>query len=51
MVGAEPVITAKLQAINPLFSSLTILLVALLAALYPALRASRGKPVDVLRSL
>ena len=51
MLGAEPVITAKLQASNPVFSSLMILVVALLAALYPALRASRGKPVDVLRSL
>jgi len=51
MVGSEPVISAKLEASNPLFSSLTILGVALVAALYPALRASRGKPVDVLRSL
>ena len=51
MLGAEPVITAKLQASNPVFSSLMILVVALLAALYPALRASRGKPVDVLHCL
>jgi putative ABC transport system permease protein len=51
MVGAEPLLSAKLVASNPLFSGLTILVVALVAALYPALRASRGKPVDVLRSL
>jgi ABC-type lipoprotein release transport system permease subunit len=51
VVGAEPLISAKLVASNPLFSGLTILGVALVAALYPALRASRGKPVDVLRSI
>ena len=51
VVGAEPLLSAKLVASNPLFSGLTILVVALVAALYPALRASRGKPVDVLRSL
>lgn len=51
VVGAEPLLTAKLVASNPLFSGLTILVVALVAALYPALRASRGKPVDVLRSI
>jgi ABC-type lipoprotein release transport system permease subunit len=51
LIGAEPVIGAKLHASNPLFSALAILGVALLAALYPALRASRGRPVDVLRSL
>ncbi len=51
IVGAEPLLSAKLVASNPLFSGLTILVVALVAALYPALRASRGKPVDVLRSI
>jgi ABC-type lipoprotein release transport system permease subunit len=51
VVGAEPLLSAKLVASNPLFSGLTILVVALVAALYPALRASRGKPVDVLRSI
>ncbi len=51
MVGAEPVLVTKLNAEIPLFSGLTILAVALLAALYPAVRASQGKPVDVLRSL
>ena len=51
MMGAEPVMTAVLQARIPFYSALTILGVALVAALYPALRASRGRPVDVLRSL
>ena len=51
MVGADPVIAAKLRAANPFFSALTILGVALIAAFYPAIRASLGKPVDVLRSL
>ncbi len=51
MIGAEPVITALLQVQNPLYSALAILAVALIAAFYPALRASRGRPVDVLRSL
>jgi len=43
--------TAVLQARIPFYSALTILGVAVIAALYPALRASRGRPVDVLRSL
>jgi ABC-type lipoprotein release transport system permease subunit len=51
MIGAEPVITAVLHARIPLYSALTILGVALIAAFYPAVRASRGRPVDVLRSL
>ena len=51
MIGAEPFITAVLEAQNPLYSALAILTVALIAAFYPALRASRGRPVDVLRSL
>ena len=51
MIGAEPVITAVLHARIPLYAALTILGVALIAALYPAVRASRGRPVDVLRSL
>jgi ABC-type lipoprotein release transport system permease subunit len=51
MVGTEPFLAAKIVLMNPVFSALTILCVAVIAALYPALRASRGKPVDVLRSL
>jgi ABC-type lipoprotein release transport system permease subunit len=49
--GVEPQLTWKLKPLNPLGSTLTILGVALVAALYPALKASRGRPVDVLRSL
>ena len=51
MIGAEPFITTVLEAQNPLYSALAILTIALIAAFYPALRASRGRPVDVLRSL
>lgn len=49
--GMEPVLTFKLIPSNPIFSTLTIVVVALLAALYPALKASRAHPVDALRSL
>ena len=51
LFGVEPVMTWKLKLGNPIGSSLTILGVAVLAALYPALKASRGRPVDGLRSL
>jgi ABC-type lipoprotein release transport system permease subunit len=50
-VGMEPVITFKLKPLNPIGSTLTIVFVAALAALYPALKASRARPVDALRSL
>jgi ABC-type lipoprotein release transport system permease subunit len=49
--GMEPVLTFKLLARNPIGSTITIIVVALLAALYPALKASRAHPVDALRSL
>ncbi|MEE8580097.1 MAG: ABC transporter permease [Myxococcota bacterium] len=49
--GMEPVITCKLKPKNPLGSTLTILVVAAMAALYPALKASRARPAEVLRSL
>ncbi len=51
LFGIEPVMTWKLKPLNPLGSAFTILVVALLAALYPALKASRSRPVDVLRGL
>jgi len=51
LFGVDPVMTWKLKRMNPIGSALTILGVAVLAALYPALKASRGRPVDVLRSL
>jgi ABC-type lipoprotein release transport system permease subunit len=50
-IGMEPVITFKLKPLNPIGSTLTIVFVAALAALYPALKASRARPVDALRSL
>ncbi len=49
--GFEPVVTFKLKPLNPLGSALTIFGVAALAALYPAIKASRARPVDALRSL
>jgi ABC-type lipoprotein release transport system permease subunit len=51
MFGMEPVITWKLKPRNPIGSVVTILGVAALAALYPAFKASRSRPVDALRSL
>jgi ABC-type lipoprotein release transport system permease subunit len=51
MFGMEPVMTWKLKPMNPIGSVFTILGVAVVAALYPASKASRGRPVDVLRSL
>jgi ABC-type lipoprotein release transport system permease subunit len=49
--GFEPLITWKLKPLNPLGSIATILCVAILAALYPATKASRGRPVEALRGL
>jgi len=51
LFGAEPVLTWKLKPLNPIGSVATILGVAIVAALHPALKASRGRPVDVLRGL
>lgn len=51
LFGIEPAITWKLKPWNPVGSALTILGVAALAALYPAAKASRNRPVDALRSL
>lgn len=51
LFGMEPVITWKLKPLNPIGSIVTILGVASLAALYPAFKASRARPVDALRSL
>ncbi|MBW2230815.1 MAG: ABC transporter permease [Deltaproteobacteria bacterium] len=51
LFGFEPMIVWKLKVMNPIGSTLTILGVAIVTALYPALKASRGRPVDVLRSL
>jgi ABC-type lipoprotein release transport system permease subunit len=51
LFGIEPLYVWKLKPGNPIGSVLTILGVASLAALYPAWKASRSRPVDVLRSL
>jgi len=51
LFGFEPVMTWRLKPLNPLGSAFTILVVALIAAFYPAYKASRGRPVDALRSL
>ncbi len=51
LFGIEAEMTWKLKPLNPIGSILTILGVAIVAALYPAIKASRGRPVDALRSL
>jgi len=51
LFGVTPEIIWKLKPKNPIGSSITVLGVAVLAALYPAAKASRGQPVDALRSL
>jgi ABC-type lipoprotein release transport system permease subunit len=50
-IGMEPMMTFKLNPQNPIYSTITILFVAALAALYPAVKASRARPVEALRSL
>ncbi len=51
LFGMEPTLTFKLNMINPIGSTITILVVAAIAAFYPALKASRARPIDALRSL
>jgi ABC-type lipoprotein release transport system permease subunit len=51
MLGFEPRISWKLKLSHPLWSAVTIFGVAALAALYPAFKASRARPVDALRSI
>ena len=50
-LGMEPVVTLRLKPLNPIGSTLLILLVGALAAVYPARKASRGQPVESLRTL
>jgi len=50
-VGMEPVIVFRLTSSTLWKSSLLILAVAAVAALYPALKASRANPVDALRTI
>jgi ABC-type antimicrobial peptide transport system permease subunit len=47
----DPVVTFVLHPSTPIGAALVILFVAALAALYPAIKASRSRPVDALRSL
>jgi len=49
--GFEMLILTRLETSNLVGSSLTILGVAAIAAFYPALKASRSRPVEALRSL
>jgi ABC-type lipoprotein release transport system permease subunit len=51
LFGIEPVFTWKLKPWNPIGSAITIFVVTAVASLYPAVKASRGRPVDALRSL
>jgi ABC-type lipoprotein release transport system permease subunit len=51
LIGFDPVITFKLRPLNPIGSTLTIMGVAIMAAIYPAVKASRSRPVDALRSV
>lgn len=51
LFGAEPLLTWKLKPLNPIGSTITVLALAVVSALYPAVKASRGRPVDALRSL
>ena len=51
LFGFEPLVTFKLKPLNPLGSAITILGVGALAALYPAFKASRAQPAEVLRTL
>jgi ABC-type lipoprotein release transport system permease subunit len=47
----EPIIAFDLERKNFLGTPLVMFAVALLAALPPAIRASRGHPVDAIRAL
>ena len=49
LFGIEPVIQVKLAAAHLIWLPAALLAVGLVAALPPALRASRGRPVDALR--
>jgi ABC-type lipoprotein release transport system permease subunit len=51
LFGFEPLVTWKLKPLNPLGSIATILGVAIVAAFYPAAKASRARPVEALRGL
>lgn len=51
LVAIEPIMTFTLHPRTPARAAMVIFFVAGLAALYPALKASRARPIDALRSL
>jgi ABC-type lipoprotein release transport system permease subunit len=51
LVGSDPVIVFELAWSSVVQTVMVILLVAVLASLYPAIKASRANPVDALRSV
>ena len=51
LVAMEPILTFELRDTTLPGAATTILVVAALAALYPAIKASRARPVDALRSI
>jgi ABC-type lipoprotein release transport system permease subunit len=51
MFGVTPVISWRLTPWNPLLATGLMTVIALLAALYPAVKAASARPVDALRSL
>jgi ABC-type lipoprotein release transport system permease subunit len=51
LFGFDPVIVWKLEWINPLASAAVITAVAVLAALYPAVKAASARPLDALRTV
>jgi len=51
LVGSDPVIVFELAWSSVAQTVIVILLVAVLASLYPAIKASRANPVDALRSV
>jgi ABC-type lipoprotein release transport system permease subunit len=49
--GMEPVVTWHLTPWNPLVTTLLMVALATIAALYPAVKAASARPVDALRNL
>ena len=51
LIGTDPLLVGRLTLSNPLGAGVLILVVATLAAWYPAFKAGRGRAVDALASL